>query len=165
MIGHPPSNMAKFLAQLAHAFQALDRLILARSLNNRLAAADRSLEVLVQVNTSGEDSKFGLPPTEVAAVIKELAVFERLRVRGFMTLAVNRPDEDRVRVCFKTFRGPREELQHTTPAGVELAEPSMSMSGDFEWAVEEGVTVVRVGQAIFGARALPDSDYWPPEGT
>ena len=165
VIGHLQSNKAKFVAQFAHEFQALDRLGLARLLNNHLAAQERTLEVLVQVNTSGEDSKFGLPPAEAAALIKELPAFERLRVRGFMTLAVNSPDEARVRACFKTLHALREKLQHTAPSGVELAELSMGMSGDFEWAIEEGATVVRVGQAIFGARALPDSYYWPPERT
>ncbi|AIY00399.1 hypothetical protein ART_0800 [Arthrobacter sp. PAMC 25486] len=163
VIGHLQSNKAKFVAQFAHEFQALDRLSLAKTLNNRLAVEGRTLEVLVQVNTSGEDSKFGLPPAEVAAFIRELPAFERLRVKGFMTLASNSPDESRVRACFQTLHRLREQGQQDVPAGVELQELSMGMSGDFELAIEEGATVVRVGQAIFGARALPDSYYWPDE--
>ena len=82
-----------------------------------------------------------------------------------MTLAINSPVEARVRACFRTLHALRDKLQQTTPPGVELAELSMGMSDDFEWAIEEGATVVRVGQAIFGTRALPNSYYWPPEGT
>ncbi|MBP2414674.1 pyridoxal phosphate enzyme (YggS family) [Arthrobacter stackebrandtii] len=164
VIGHLQSNKAKFVARFAHGFQALDRLSLAKTLNNRLEAEGRTLDVMVQVNTSGEDSKFGLPPAEVAAFMQELPAFDRLRVVGLMTLAVNSPDEQRVRACFKTLHALRGQLQQEAPSGVELGELSMGMSGDFELAVEEGATVVRVGQAIFGARALPDSYYWPTGG-
>lgn len=161
VIGHLQSNKAKFVAQFAHEFQALDRLSLARTLNNRLEAADRTLDVMVQINTSGEDSKFGLPPQEADAFIRELPAFERLRVRGLMTLAANSPEQDRVRACFESLHSLRGRLRENAPSGVELSELSMGMSGDFELAIEEGATVVRVGQAIFGPRALPDSYYWP----
>lgn len=161
VIGHLQSNKAKFVAKFAHEFQALDRLSLARTLNNRLEVADRTLQVMVQINTSGEDSKFGLPPQEAEAFIQELPAFERLHITGLMTLAINSPDESRVRACFQSLHKLRRQLSENAPSGVELTELSMGMSGDFELAVEEGATVVRVGQAIFGPRALPDSYYWP----
>lgn len=161
VIGHLQSNKAKFVAQFAHEFQALDRLSLARTLNNRLEAADRTLDVMVQINTSGEDSKFGLPPQEAAAFVRHLPDFERLRVTGLMTLAANSTEQARVRACFKSLHSLKAQLRENAPSGVELSELSMGMSGDFELAIEEGATVVRVGQAIFGSRALPDSYYWP----
>ena len=80
-----------------------------------------------------------------------------------MTLAVFSSEPDRVRQCFVLLRTLRDQLQQHAPANMSLDELSMGMSGDFEIAVEEGATVVRVGQAIFGARPLPDSYYWPGE--
>ncbi|GAA4658971.1 YggS family pyridoxal phosphate-dependent enzyme [Arthrobacter cryoconiti] len=161
VIGHLQSNKAKFVARFAHEFQALDSLKVARALNSRLEIEDRTLEVFIQVNTSKEDSKYGLPPGEVAAFLAALPAFERLKVKGLMTLAINSDDTERVRGCFRELRQLRDVLHQTAPDGVELTGLSMGMSGDFELGVEEGATVVRVGQAIFGARSLPDSYYWP----
>jgi len=94
-----------------------------------------------------------------------LAQFPALRVRGLMTLAVFSSDVDAVRQCFVRLRNLRDAVQqtlrHTAAADIALDELSMGMSGDFEIAIEEGATIVRVGQAIFGARAMPDSHYWP----
>ena len=115
----------------------------------------------MQVNTSGEANKYGLSPQEVASFIQSLTTFECLKVKGLMTLACLSDDKQRVRGCFQLLRNLRDQLQQDTPANVHLHELSMGMSGDYEMAVEEDATVVRVGQAIFGARALPDSYYWP----
>lgn len=115
----------------------------------------------MQVNTSGEPSKYGLAPDDVAAFIQALPAYSALRVRGFMTLALFSSEAERVRQCFVLLRGLRDRLRQEVPAGINLDELSMGMSGDFEIAIEEGATLVRVGQAIFGARALPDSHYWP----
>ena len=161
VIGHLQTNKAKLVAQFAHEFQALDNLRAAAALDRHLQAAGRGLDVLVQVNTSGEASKFGLPPDEVAAFVQALPAYSALRVRGLMTLAVFSSDAAVVRPCFVRLRTLRDELRQSAPAGIGLDELSMGMSGDFELAIEEGATVVRVGQAIFGARALPDSFYWP----
>ena len=149
------------VAQFASEFQALDNLRAAAALDRHLQAAGRTLDVLVQVNTSGEASKFGLPPHEVAAFVQALPAYTALRVRGLMTLAVFSPDAAVVRPCFVRLRTLRDQLRQSAPAGIGLDELSMGMSGDFELAIEEGATVVRVGQAIFGARAVPDSFYWP----
>lgn len=161
VIGHLQTNKARYVARFAHEFQALDSVRVAEALDRRLHVEGRQLDVFVQVNTSGEPSKFGLPPAEVAGFLRELPAFDALRVRGLMTLAVFSPDAGRVRECFVTLRELRERLRDVAPDGVGLDELSMGMSGDFELAIEEGATIVRVGQAIFGARALPDSHYWP----
>lgn len=164
VIGHLQTNKAKYVARFAHEFQALDSLRVAEALDRRLQAEGRALDVLVQVNTSGEESKFGLPPGEVAGFVRELPAFGALRVRGLMTLAVFSEDPARVRPCFVLLRELRDRLRQDAPAGIAMDELSMGMSGDFELAIEEGATTVRVGQAIFGARALPDSHYWPGAG-
>lgn len=163
VIGHLQTNKAKDVASFAAEFQALDSLRVAEALDRRLSAAGRSLDVFVQVNTSAEPSKFGLPPQEVAAFLAELPRFPTLRVRGLMTLAVFSSDADAVRACFVRLRRLRDQLREDAPEGIGLDELSMGMSGDFEIAVEEGATVVRVGQAIFGARSTPDSLYWPSD--
>ncbi len=164
VIGHLQTNKAKYVARFASEFQALDSLRLAETLDRRLQREGRSLDVFVQVNTSQEDSKYGMAPDDVAAFVRQLAGFSALRVRGLMTLAMFSSDADRVRRCFVRLRELRERLRQDVPDGIGMDELSMGMSGDFEIAVEEGATVVRVGQAIFGARAVPDSHYWPARG-
>lgn len=161
VIGHLQTNKAKLVAQFATEFQALDSIRLAEALERRLQVEGRSLDVFVQVNTSGESSKYGLQPSEVAAFLQSLAGFSALRVRGFMTLALLSAQAQRVRQCFVLLRTLRDQLRESAPPSMGLDELSMGMSGDFEIAIEEGATVVRVGQAIYGARALPDSHYWP----
>lgn len=161
VIGHLQTNKAKLVARFASEFQALDSLRVAEALDRRLQIEGRSLDVFVQVNTSGEASKYGLTPEEAPTFIQALPSFTALRVRGLMTLALFSSEAERVRQCFVLLRDLRDRLHQDVPAGITLDELSMGMSGDFEIAIEEGATVVRVGQAIFGARALPDSHYWP----
>ncbi|MGH8073618.1 MAG: YggS family pyridoxal phosphate-dependent enzyme [Lysobacter sp.] len=161
VIGHLQTNKARVVAQFADEFQALDSLRLARELDRRLQSEGRALDVFVQVNSSGEESKYGLLPDKVAAFVRELPAFSALRVRGLMTLAALSADVDRVRACFVLMRELRDRLRQELDAASGIEQLSMGMSGDYEMAIEEGATVIRVGQAIFGARALPDSHYWP----
>lgn len=163
VIGHLQTNKAKLVASFATEFHALDSLKLAAVLDRHLQTEGRSLDVFIQVNTSGEVSKYGLCPEEVASFLNELPAFSSLRVRGLMTIAMFTSDTERVRHCFMILRNLRDQLRDCAPQNIELTELSMGMSGDFEIAIEEGATVVRVGQAIFGARQYPDSSYWPPE--
>jgi len=163
VIGHLQTNKAKLVARYAAEFQALDSLRVAEALDRRLQAEGRQLDVFVQVNTSGEVSKYGLQPDQTAAFLRELPAFSGLRVRGLMTLALFSAEAARVRECFILLRTLRDQLRQDAPAGIGLDELSMGMSGDYEIAIEEGATVVRVGQAIFGARNTPDSYYWPTD--
>ncbi|MGH7117799.1 MAG: YggS family pyridoxal phosphate-dependent enzyme [Acetobacteraceae bacterium] len=158
IIGHLQSNKARYLARFASEFHALDSLRLAGLLNTRLEREDRFLDVYVQVNTSGEETKFGLHPDALLPFVDALAQFERLKPRGLMTLALFSSDMAKVRPCFVLLRRLRDEAVKRNPALTGL---SMGMSGDFEEAIEEGATVVRVGQAIFGKRPTPDAYYWP----
>ncbi|UJJ60237.1 YggS family pyridoxal phosphate-dependent enzyme [Rhodanobacter denitrificans] len=164
VIGHLQTNKAKLVARFAAEFQALDSLRVAEALDRRLQVEGRGLDVFVQVNTSGEESKYGLPPDEVAAFVRQLPAFSALRVRGLMTLALFSAEAARVRECFVLLRSLRERLLQHAPASIRLDDLSMGMSGDYEIAIEEGATVVRVGQAVFGARSTPDSEYWPVWG-
>ncbi|GAA3695358.1 YggS family pyridoxal phosphate-dependent enzyme [Microlunatus aurantiacus] len=163
VIGHLQTNKAKQVAEVAAEFHALDSLRLAEALDRRLSALDRTLDVFVQVNSSGEDSKFGLPPDQVPTFAAELERFATLRVRGLMTLAVFSDDSALVGACFDRMRDLQARLQDTDGQPERWAELSMGMSGDYEQAIGYGATTVRVGQAIFGDRLDPN-DYWPVSG-
>lgn len=160
MIGHLQTNKAKDVLAFADEIQSLDRLSLAVALDKQLQKLGRGIDVLVQVNTSGEASKYGLAPDQADAFLRELRAFDSLRPRGFMTLAAFTSDTDEVRRCFVRLREVRDRARQAS-GGDRLAELSMGMSGDFEIAIEEGATIVRVGTAVFGARPTPDSHYWP----
>ncbi|NTJ66209.1 YggS family pyridoxal phosphate-dependent enzyme [Agrobacterium rhizogenes] len=158
IVGHLQSNKVKNLCRFASEFHALDSMRLADLLNSKLERENRHLDVFVQVNTSGEDSKFGLHPEALMPFVESLDRFPRLRPRGLMTLAVFSRDMDKVRPCFSLLRYLRDRVVTVNPA---LQELSMGMSGDFELAIEEGANIVRIGQAIFGKRPTPDGHYWP----
>jgi len=158
IVGHLQTNKVKYLCRFAREFHALDSLRLADLLNARLEREERHMDVYIQVNTSGEESKFGVHPDVLMPFVDTLNQFPRLRPRGLMTLALFSLDMDKVRPCFAQLRRLRDEAAQKNPAIMGL---SMGMSGDFELAIEEGATVVRVGQAIFGKRPTPDSHYWP----
>lgn len=161
VIGHLQTNKAKDVVAFAHEFQALDNLRQARALDSRLQSAGRELNVYVQVNTSNEAQKYGLAPDELEGFLRELRAFSSLNVQGLMTLAIFSSETERVRSCFQTLRTLRDHVRETDPELIGSGKLSMGMSGDFETAIEEGSTCVRVGQAIFGSRQLPDSHYWP----
>jgi pyridoxal phosphate enzyme (YggS family) len=165
IIGHLQTNKARYVARFAHEVQSLDSLKLAEQLDRRLQIENRSLDVYVQVNSSGETSKYGLAPEEVPAFMLSMKRFECLKVRGLMTLALFSASEQQVRACFIRLRRLQERLRQSLPEPSMCHDLSMGMSGDFEIAIEEGATCVRVGQALFGPRALPDSYYWPGEIT
>ncbi|MCV6901449.1 MAG: YggS family pyridoxal phosphate-dependent enzyme [Achromobacter xylosoxidans] len=157
LIGHLQTNKAKDAARDATELQSLDRIDLAEALHRRLVLEGRTLDVLVQVKTSSEPSKYGMAPGDVSAFLRRIvAEFPTLRVRGLMTMAVNSPDPNEVRACFRSLRELRDQLRQEAIEGVSLERLSMGMSGDFELAIEEGSTEVRIGTAIFGARSYPD---------
>ncbi|GAY10665.1 hypothetical protein TOK_5026 [Pseudonocardia sp. N23] len=161
VIGHLQTNKARDVAAFASEFQALDSIPVAEALDRRLQAAGRGLDVYVQVNTSAEESKFGLDPTDVPGFLRQLPAYTALRLRGFMTLALFTDDTERVRQCFRLLREIRDRAHDTDPDLIGPGELSMGMSGDFETAIEEGADCVRAGRAIFGARATPNDMYWP----
>jgi len=152
LIGHLQTNKAALAARFAAEFQALDSPRLAAALDRHLQAAGHGLDVLIEVNTSGETTKHGLAPSEVGAFARGLAPMASLRVRGLMTVAANTADVGVVDRCFATLRDLRDRLRDDGVPGADWAELSMGMSGDYERAIINGSTTVRVGTAIFGAR-------------
>lgn len=153
MIGHLQTNKARDVARHAHEIQSLDRPELAQALERRLQLEDRQLDVLVQVKTSTEPSKFGLDPAELEDFLAFLArETPSLHVRGLMTMAVNDPDREAVRACFRRLRELRGAMREKAIPGIALDRLSMGMSGDYDLAIAEGSTEVRIGSAIFGDR-------------
>ena len=152
MIGHLQTNKARDVARLASEVQSLDRLELAEALHRRLQSEGRTMDVLVQVKTSSEPTKYGLPPEQLSGFLNALGAYPSLRIRGLMTLATQSPEPAQVRACFRQLR----ELRDRAAAqGHDLPRLSMGMSGDFPLAVAEGATELRIGTAIFGNRPRP----------
>lgn len=160
-IGHLQTNKIKHLLRYdIDCIQSVDRMRLVRKLHDRLAFEDKELDVFIQVNTSGEKSKFGMHPDEALDFIKEANDYDRLRIRGLMTIGLFSADADKVRLCFRLLREIRDEANRLGITENPIHELSMGMSKDLEIAIEEGATIVRVGTSIFGERPYPDSYYW-----
>ncbi len=155
MIGHVQSRKSRLVAENFDMVHSLDSVKLARRLNDAIRGT-KPMPVLVQVNVSGETQKFGIPAwttgsvSAVASVMQEVLELEHLRLCGLMTIPPYLPEEE-VRPHFKRLVELRDELEQHIH-GLQLPELSMGMSGDFEAAVEEGATLVRVGTAILGPR-------------
>jgi pyridoxal phosphate enzyme (YggS family) len=141
MVGHLQTNKAKTALELFDIIQSVDSLRLAEALSHR---AERPVPVLLEVNVAGEASKFGLSLPEVPQAAEAIARLPHLNVTGLMTIAPLVRDPEEVRPVFRELRQLRDALG--------LAELSMGMTDDFEVAVEEGATLVRIGRAIFGGR-------------
>lgn len=149
LIGHLQTNKARYVARFASEFHALHSDRQAETLQRRLDIEDRTLDVFVQVNTSGEETKHGLEPGDLTGFIGTLKEYDRLNLRGLMTMAPYTDDETIVHACFRGLRELRDAALEIDPRTREL---SMGMSADLEAAVREGATTVRIGSAIFGTR-------------
>jgi len=154
-IGHLQSNKVRQIAEWIHLVHALDSMSLARDLNGRAAQTGRTIEALVEVNTTGEETKFGLPPESVHGFIQALEPLSHIRIAGLMTIGPFLPDPEGSRPMFRTLRLLRDTVASAPQANVDLRHLSMGMTGDFEVAIEEGATIVRIGTAIFGSRKKP----------
>lgn len=160
-IGHLQTNKIKDILKYGvSCIQSLDRLELAEKLHQRLLAENKTMEVLIQVNTSNEESKFGVDPNEAIEHIKKVSHYSTLRIKGLMTIGLFSAETEKVRACFKILKKLQQDIIQENIPNVEMTELSMGMSGDLETAIEEGATIVRVGTAVFGARIYPDSYYW-----
>lgn len=160
-IGHLQTNKVKdVLKYNVTCIQSLDRFDLAEKLHQRLLFANKSIDVLIQVNTSYEESKFGAHPDHVIELVRQIAPFETIKIKGLMTIGLFSAEEGKVRRCFRLLKNIQTAITALNIANVEMRELSMGMSGDMEIAIEEGATILRIGTAIFGPRSTPDSYYW-----
>ncbi len=150
MIGHLQSNKCRDAVALFSMIQSVDSLALARELNQHCDKAAKTMPILLEVNVAGEASKFGYAPAALLAQFEELSRLPRLEIHGLMTIAPYSPTPERARPVFRRLRELRGECEQLL--GAPLPHLSMGMSGDFEVAIEEGATLVRLGTALFGAR-------------
>jgi pyridoxal phosphate enzyme (YggS family) len=144
LIGHLQTNKVRDALELFDVIHSLDRLDLAKELDKRARARGRTVDVLVEVNVAAEASKGGVAPDGLGELLEAVAAMPSLKVRGLMAIPPEAKDPDDSRVWFRALRKLAE--RHG------FSELSMGMSGDFEVAIEEGATMVRVGTAIFGPR-------------
>jgi pyridoxal phosphate enzyme (YggS family) len=159
-IGHLQSNKIKEVLKYVSCIQSVDRMELVGQLDKRLQSEGRYLDILIQVNTSYENSKFGLAPEAALAFVRETAKYDTLKIKGLMTVGLFDADAEKVRPSFQLIKKLRDQIGQEGIPGVEMKELSMGMSGDLETAIEEGATIIRIGTAIFGPRIYPDSYYW-----
>ena len=150
LVGHLQRNKAKVAVGLFDTIQSVDSARLAREIGKHAVSAGKEVSIQLQVNTSGEASKFGVAPDDLEALVEETIDVEGVAVVGLMTIAAYTDDEASVRKCFVALRELRDRVSSNRPSIRHL---SMGMTGDFEMAIEEGATVVRVGTAIFGKRS------------
>jgi len=151
-IGHLQSNKAKSIAAWVTMVHALDSQALAQELDARAARANRTIDALVEVNTTGEQSKFGISPDQVLPFVRSLEGFPHIRICGLMTIGPFLPDPEGSRPMFRRLRELRETLARHSQQNLDPVHLSMGMTGDFEVAVEEGATLLRIGTALFGSR-------------
>lgn len=152
-IGHLQTNKVKDVIKYGvSCVQSVDRLELAEKLHQRLQQENKTIEVLIQVNTSAEESKFGVSPEETLDLVRKVSEFSNLKIKGLMTIGLFSSDEEKVRQCFKILKNLQQKIIAENIPNVEIQELSMGMSGDLEIAIAEGATIIRVGTAIFGER-------------
>ena len=157
LIGHLQSNKAKKAAELFHAVDSLDSVRLAEKLNQAAEEANKKLEVLIEIKVGQEESKAGIPldSPELEALLRAAPQLANLQIRGLMTVPPFTEDPEGARPYFRLLRDLRDQIAARKLPNVEMDTLSMGMSHDFEVAIEEGSTCVRVGTAIFGARSKP----------
>lgn len=150
MIGHLQTNKCRDAIQLFEMIHSVDSLHLAEELNRRAEQASRSPRILLEVNLAGEASKFGYSPERLLAELEQINSLPRLEVHGLMTIAPWTENPDKVRPVFNRLKKLKERCEAIL--GAPLPHLSMGMTGDFEVAIEEGATIVRIGSALFGPR-------------
>ena len=157
MIGHLQSNKTAKAAEIFHAVDSIDSAKLAQRLNDAAQKLGKTIEVLIEINVGGEGAKSGLAPDspEIENILSQAPLWTNLRVRGLMTVPPYTEDPEGARPYFRRLRELRDSLIARNFAGVTLDTLSIGMSHDFEVAIEEGSTCVRIGSAIFGSRAKP----------
>ena len=149
LIGHLQTNKVKYIADKVSMIHSVDSIKLAEEIDRRFFEAGRTADILVQVNVSGEESKFGIRPEDAFSFMEHVSVLKNVRVRGLMTMApkTDRPDE--CRKFFYSLHKLSVDIQDKKYDNINMGHLSMGMSGDFREAILEGATIVRIGSALF----------------
>lgn len=150
MIGHLQSNKVRDAVRLFDLIESVDSLRLAEEIQNWAGRAAKTVPILLEVNVSGESSKYGFTPQQLLAQLEAVNAMPRIELHGLMTIAPWTPDPEKVRPVFRRLRELKVQCEEIL--GAPLAHLSMGMSGDFEVAIEEGATIIRLGTALLGRR-------------
>lgn len=162
MIGHLQSNKAREAVELFEMIQSVDSLQLAQEINKRAGQASNTLPLLLEVNVAGEATKYGYAPDRLLKELEQINALPRIEIHGLMTIAPWTPEPEKVRPVFRRLRELKEQCEQTL--GAPLPHLSMGMSGDFEVAIEEGATLVRLGTALLGPRSRARKPSEPEAG-
>ena len=152
MIGHLQSNKAKQAINLFNMIQSVDRISLAKEIDRRAKQSGKRISILVQINISGEATKSGVEQEHAVSLVSGIANLANVKIEGLMTMPPYSADPEYARKYFRSLKHLREEIEGRKFANVSMKELSMGMTNDFEVAIEEGATIIRVGTAIFGKR-------------
>ncbi|MBM4159767.1 MAG: YggS family pyridoxal phosphate-dependent enzyme [Ignavibacteria bacterium] len=152
-VGHLQSNKVKYIAEYVHLIHSVDNIHLAGELQKRGEQANRLIDVLVEVRTTDEATKFGVEPEKTTELVKQISKLGRVRVRGLMTMGPFAEDPNRSRPSFQRVCELKRSIDREGIDNVSMEHLSMGMSHDFEVGIEEGATIVRLGTAIFGTRS------------
>ncbi len=152
LIGHLQTNKVKPAIKLFELIHSVDSLKLLEAIDEEAGKAGKIQNILIEVNISGEDTKYGCQPDQVLELIKIASVKQNVQVSGLMTIAPFTADRDQIRGVFRGLRELKEKVVAAQLPQVEMKHLSMGMSNDFEIAIEEGATILRIGTAIFGKR-------------
>ena len=152
LIGHLQTNKAKYAVEIFNCIHSVDSIKLAQEIDKRSLQFGKIMDVLVEVNVSGEETKYGIKSEEVETFLKEISEFPRIRIRGLMTIAPIVEDKEEVRPYFRKLRELSEKIKSKNIENIKMDYLSMGMTEDFEIAIEEGANMVRIGRGIFGFR-------------
>jgi hypothetical protein len=152
LVGHLQTNKVKKAVGLFDVIQSVDSIRLATKISKQAAESNKRIPILLEVNTSGEEQKYGLVPEKTAETADKIAVMENLVLSGLMTVGPLTDDESRIRSSFRRLRKLLETIKSDHPELAEFRTLSMGMSTDFELAIQEGATMLRIGTALFGPR-------------
>jgi len=152
-VGALQTNKVKYLVGRTAMIHSVDRLHLAEEISRQWGKAERDIDLLIQVNLGHEATKAGTSEDQLESLVRQIALLPYLKIKGLMTLPPYRDDPEEVRPFFRELRRLARHLETLAIPGVEMKELSMGMSHDFETAIEEGATLIRVGTAIFGERS------------
>ena len=150
LVGHLQTNKVKYAVEIFDCIHSVDSIKLAKEIDKRSLQFGKTTNILVEVNVSGEETKYGIKPEEVVLFLKNISEFTGIRVRGLMTIAPIVEDKEEVRPYFRKLRELSKEIKSKNIKNVKMDYLSMGMSEDFEIAIEEGANMVRIGRGIFG---------------
>jgi len=154
LVGHLQTNKAKKAVELFDFIQSVDSQHIAQEISRKVSLMGKVMEVLVEINTSGEKSKFGIDPGQALSFVKSISNLEGIKIKGLMTIGLFSDNPEDTRPCFKKLKTIFDQMKRESLPNVEMKHLSMGMTNDFEIAIQEGSNMVRIGTGIFGSRDL-----------